>query len=101
MSRQDELRARALAIRKRDQQAAEPEPEPTPPPPRAKPRMVRQTVDLTPELHSELAAWRLDTALTLDRGRLTTQEVLYTLVELMLDDETVARRVRAKLSVRQ
>lgn len=98
MSRSDELRQRALAIRARDQQAAEPEPVATPPRPRpGKPRTVRQTVDLTPDQHNALAAWRLDAAMALDRGRLSTQEVLATLVAVLLDDETVARRVRARL----
>lgn len=102
MSRADELRNRVRAIQQRDQPPAKGESAPAPPPARTgKPRVVRQTVDLTPEAHTALAAWRMDTALALDRGRLTTQEVLSTLVAVLLADDTVARRVRSKLSADQ
>lgn len=107
MSRADELRNRVRAIQQRDQtppgssRAEDPDRPVTPPARTGKPRVVRQTVDLTPEAHTALAAWRMDTALALDRGRLTTQEVLSTLVAVLLADDTVARRVRAKLSVDQ
>lgn len=90
-------RDRAAALRKRDQPAPEEAPAPEQPTPPRRTRPVRQTVDLTPEQHAALAAWRLDTALALGRTRLTTQDVLAAAVAVLLDDEQVARRVRARL----
>jgi hypothetical protein len=87
-------RDRAAQLRKRDQPAVEPEPAPAPP---VRPAKVRQTVDLTGDQHAALAAWRLDTALQLGRTRLTTQDVLAAAVAVLLDDDTVARRIRAHL----
>ena len=60
----------------------------------------RQTVDLTFERHQEFARWRLSTALALGRNRLTTQDALAALVDCVLDDETVARRVQRRLEIR-
>lgn len=89
-------RDRAAQLRKRDQPETEETPKQRPAPPQ-RTRPVRQTVDLAPDRHAELAAWRLDTALQLGRTRLTTQDVLSAAVEALLEDETVARRVRARL----
>lgn len=88
-------RDRAAQLRKRDQPAPEPE-QPAPAPP-VRPAKVRQTVDLTGDQHAALAAWRLDTALQPGRTRLTTQDVLAAAVAVLLDDEQVARRIRAHL----
>lgn len=60
-------------------------------------RKVRQTVDLTQDNHRALAAWRLDTALSLGRTRLTTQDVLRAVVDVLLADDSVARRTRLRL----
>lgn len=60
-------------------------------------RKVRQTVDLTQDNHKALATWRLDTAVTLGRTRLTTQDVLRAAVDVLLADEATARRVRIRL----
>ena len=60
-------------------------------------RKVRQTVDLTQDNHKALATWRLDTAVTLGRTRLTTQDVLRAAIDVLLADEATARRVRIRL----
>ena len=59
--------------------------------------MVRQTVDLTVDRHNDLAAWRTEARQELEMVRLTNQDVLRELVALLLTDETVARRLRARL----
>jgi hypothetical protein len=56
---------------------------------------VRQTVDLPHARHLAFAAWRMETAVALGRSRLTTQDALTAMVETVLADEVVARRVRA------
>lgn len=95
MSRAEELRARGSAIQARDRPAVVEEPAAPPAPARTRP--VRQTVDLSPGRHTELATWRLDTALQLGRTRLTTQDVLAAAIDALLEDDVVARRVRARL----
>ena len=104
MSAAEQLRARARAIADRDrppapERAAGPEPAPERGP-------VRQTVDVSAERHDELATWRIETALALGRrpGRsnavgLTVQELLVAVVDVLLDDPSVARRVRAHLEM--
>jgi hypothetical protein len=64
---------------------------PAPPPPM---KDVRQTVDLPHSRHLAFAAWRMETAVQLGRTRLTTQDALTAMVEAVLADEVVARRVR-------
>jgi hypothetical protein len=59
--------------------------------------MVRQTVDLTVDRHNSFAAWRTKARQELELVRLTNQDVLRELVGLVLTDETVARRLRARL----
>lgn len=84
-------RAKALRDRK-----AKPDETPREPRP-ARTKPVRQTVDLTPQQHAALGVWRLETALALGLGRLSTQDILAAAVAVLLDDEMVARRVRARL----
>lgn len=84
---------RARALRSRSE--PKPETEPAPRPTRTKP--VRQTVDLTPQAHAALGTWRLETALALGLGRLSTQDILAAAVDVLVEDETVGRRVRARL----
>lgn len=91
-------RDRAAALRKRD--APEPAVEEQRPTPATRPapvKKVRQTVDLTGDRHQDLATWRLETAVALGRTRLTTQDVLAAMVDVLLDDPGTARRVRARL----
>lgn len=93
-----DARSRARSLRSRDAKPAADEPAaPEPPatvPDAGKPRKVRQTVDLTQQRHRDLAAYRMDTALALGRTRLTTQDVLAHMVELVLTDPQTSRKLR-------
>lgn len=96
MSRRADVRALAGAIQARDR----PAPAADVPAPRAaevRTKPVRHTVDVAPDTSDAFAAWRLETALALGRARVTTQDVLETVIAALLDDDTVARRVRARL----
>lgn len=57
---------------------------------------IRSTVDLTPKRHMDLHQWQLDTTLQLGR-KIGRQDVLAGLVQLLLTDETTARRLRQLL----
>lgn len=98
-----ERRTQARAIQNRDRaQAVEQEPAlPAPQPPASPDAKRRQTVDLTESDHIKFARWRMETAVALGRTRLTTQDTLAALVQVLLDDETVARRVRARIADQQ
>ena len=58
---------------------------------------VRWTVDLPHPRHLAFAAWPMETAVQLGRSRHTTQDALTAMVEIVLTDEVVSRRVRAFL----
>lgn len=58
---------------------------------------VRQTVDLSPTQHKDLAAWCVETAETIGSTRVTRQAVLRALVGRLLTDETLARKIRDDL----
>jgi hypothetical protein len=59
---------------------------------------VRCTVDLTPGQHARLRAWCGDSAVELGRARVTTQDVLRALVDLLLADELLTRAIREELA---
>jgi hypothetical protein len=63
---------------------------------------VRSTVDLSPAHHAQLGTWADEVSLQLGRppGRrgVTRQAVLAALVAELLTDETMARRVAARLA---
>lgn len=63
--------------------------------PKAKP--IRSTVDLAPTRHASLKSWCGETAVELGVSRVTTQDVMRTLVARLLTDETLARKIRADL----
>lgn len=58
---------------------------------------IRSTVDLPPTRHHELKSWCDETAIHLGRARVTTQDVMRTLVARLLEDETLSRKIRADL----
>jgi hypothetical protein len=58
---------------------------------------VRCTVDLSPVAFRELRDWRNETADLSGWSRVTNQDVLAVLVDLLLTDEAIAGQVRAKL----
>lgn len=95
VSAAEQLRARAGRIQARDRPAPVEQPAPEPAPVRTRP--VRQTFDLSPDQHRALAAWRLETAVQLGRTGLSQQELMAAVVTVLLEDDTVARRVRAHL----
>jgi hypothetical protein len=59
-------------------------------------KKVRNTVDLAADEQHALKSWQNETAFALGQ-RVTTQDVLRAAVQVLLEDETVARGVRAKL----
>lgn len=61
---------------------------------------VRSTVDLPAGQHARLRAWCGETAVELGRARVTSQEVLRALVDLLLTDETLALAIRDELDAR-
>jgi hypothetical protein len=58
----------------------------------------RKTVDLPPQRYVALIEWRAESARQLGVARVIGQDVLAGLVELLLTDETTARRLRAQLA---
>ncbi|MGQ0576374.1 MAG: hypothetical protein ACT4RN_19525 [Pseudonocardia sp.] len=56
-------------------------------------------MDLSPDQYAELSAWCVAAAPQVGRTRsIAKQELLATLVALLLEDDTTARRVRARLA---
>lgn len=115
-SKADQLRAKAARLAAAQAKTTDPEPAPTeaperPPvkpvrvrdlPPRDTPvavrgKPIRSTVDLPPARHHALRAWCDETAVQLGKARVTTQDVMRTLVARVLTDETLARKIRDDL----
>lgn len=94
MSRADELKAQAARSRRTRPEADEPAPAPPPRPARTDP--FRQTFDLSPERHEQLRMWKLETSMRAGRD-VSVQKILAAMVEVLLEDEQVARRVRRRL----
>jgi hypothetical protein len=81
------------------EQAAEP---PTEAPCRAvRDKDVRRTVDLSPAQHRQLDVWQREAADNLGYARVTGQEVLSALVDLLLDDPDISARVIGMLPSRR
>ena len=64
-------------------------------------RDVRRTVDLSPSQHRSLDIWQRQAADALGYARVTGQEVLSALVDLLLDDQQVSGRVISMLPDRR
>jgi len=62
---------------------------------------VRRTVDLSPAQHRRLDVWQREAADQLGYARVTGQEVLSALVDLLLDDAHVTARVMDMLPHRR
>ena len=60
---------------------------------------VRRSVDLSPTYHTELTQWCAETASLIGTARVTGQDVIRALVARLLMDETLARKIRADLSI--
>ncbi len=79
-----------------------PPPQVTPHPRRAesaRTKPVRRSVDLSPSYHVRLTQWCRDTADEIGTTRVTGQDVIRALVARLLVDQTLARRIRADLSI--
>jgi len=82
-----------------EQAAAEP---PTEAPRRAvRDKDVRRTVDLSPAQHRRLDVWQREAADNLGYARVTGQEVLSALVDLLLDHPDISVRVIGMLPNRR
>jgi hypothetical protein len=90
MSSAEDVRTKAERIADRREMGASS-------PPR---KPVRSTVDLSAGQHAKLRAWCGETAVDLGRARVTTQDVLRALVDLLLADKTLALAIRDELEVR-
>lgn len=111
-SRAEALKAKAERIRQQKEAASKP---PTTPPTAVDERTpedreralatasnphvknIRSTVDLPPARHAQLKAWLGETAVMIGRSRVTTQDVVRTMVDRLLTDETFARKIRDDL----
>jgi hypothetical protein len=60
-------------------------------------KLVRRSVDLSPNHHRKLTEWCAETASEIGAARVTGADVFRTLVARLLTDETLARKVRADL----
>jgi len=97
MTAAEKIRAKA-ARAKQHQEQAEPEssrPVSSAAAPHVKP--IRSTVDLLPVKHASFKAWCGETAVMIGRARVTTQDVIRALVDRLLTDETLARKIRDDL----
>lgn len=96
-SRADAIRARAQGIQ-RHQQASPDAPVERPQVATERSRMVRRSVDLSPNHHAKLGEWCNETAVQIGTARVTGQDVFRALVARLLTDETLARKIRADLA---
>ena len=60
---------------------------------------VRRSVDLSPTYHIKLTQWCAETADVIGTARVTGQDVIRALVARLLMDESLARKIRADLSI--
>ncbi len=60
---------------------------------------VRRSVDLSPTYHIKLTQWCAETAGVIGTARVTGQDVIRALVARLLMDDSLARKIRADLSI--
>ncbi|HEY2724763.1 MAG TPA: hypothetical protein VGI84_08760 [Pseudonocardiaceae bacterium] len=60
---------------------------------------IRRSVDLSPACHAKLNEWCAKTAEEIGAKRVTGQDVMRALVDRLLVDQSLARRIRADLSI--
>ncbi|MDT7597754.1 MAG: hypothetical protein QOJ06_3300 [Pseudonocardiales bacterium] len=60
---------------------------------------VRRSVDLSPTYHIKLTQWCAETADVIGTARVTGQDVIRALVARLLMDDSLARKIRADLSI--
>lgn len=60
---------------------------------------VRRSVDLSPTYHIKLTQWCAETANVIGTARVTGQDVIRALVARLLMDDSLARKIRADLSI--
>ena len=60
---------------------------------------VRRSVDLSPTYHIKLTQWCAETADVIGTARVTGQDVIRALVARLLMGESLARKIRADLSI--
>jgi hypothetical protein len=60
---------------------------------------VRRSVDLSPTYHIKLTQWCAETAGVIGTARITGQDVIRALVARLLMDDSLARKIRADLSI--
>lgn len=101
----DRIKANAARFRTPPAAAQEPHPEPAaapePPRPAVREKDVRRTVDLSPTQHRRLDMWQREAADSLGYARVTGQEVLSALIDLLLEDADISARVIRMLPARR
>lgn len=60
---------------------------------------VRRSVDLSPSAHAELTEWCAKTAAEIGVRRVTGQDVMRALVDRLLVDDALSRRIRADIGI--
>jgi hypothetical protein len=60
---------------------------------------VRRSVDLSPSTHAELTEWCAKAAAEIGAKRVTGQDVMRALVDRLLVDEALSRRIRADIGI--
>jgi len=100
----DRIKANAQRFRPPPTAVQEPHPEPAAPEPTrpaVREKDVRRTVDLSPTQHRRLDMWQREAADSLGYARVTGQEVLSALVDLLLEDADISTRVIRMLPARR
>jgi hypothetical protein len=87
---------RLTSIRQKHEQPAREKPEPP-----SRGQRTRRTVDLTPATHRALDIWQRDAADRLGRARVTGQEVITALIELLLSDAKLSAEVTRSIRERR